>query len=356
MAKSTGTGFKHSIAAYDQLVREIGAGRFVPLYLLMGEENYFIDRLADLLADKLLDETARAFSQIVVYGKDTDEGAIINLARQMPMMGNRQVVIVREAQQLRRIEALSSYTGAPSPSTVLILCMKGKNLDKRTQLYKHIAASGTVFESVRPRDYEIGPWLEEFIRSQGYTIDRKALEIMTDHLGTDVSRISNELTKLLTSLPQGTTRITAQDIEEHIGISKDFNNFELTRAISERNAGKAMLIAEHFARNPKDNPIVVTIGTLFSHFQRIFILNYERWLAARGQAMPPDQELSRMLKLPNPFFLNEYKQAAAAYPNKKVFIILGLLREYDLKSKGMDSGSASQGELLRELLLKIFLL
>ena len=181
--------------------------------------------------------------------------------------------------------------------------------------------------------------------------------MLTDHLGADISKISNELGKLLTYRPEGTKQITAAHIEQNIGISKDFNNFELTRAMSERNVARAMLIADHFARNPKENPLLVTVSALFTHFQRIFILNYQKWYCRRkGAPMPPDAELARMLKLPTAFFLKEYQQAAALYPNNKVFAILGLLREYDLKSKGMNTGQADGGELLKELLLKIFLL
>ena len=357
MAKTGKTTFKDTVAEFGRINADIAARKFAPLYLLMGDEGYFVDALADRLAGSILGEAERTFSQIVLYGKESDAGVIVNHCRQMPMMGSHQVVILREAQQLRRIEQLAHYTQSPQPTTILVICHKEKNLDKRGTLYKQIAARGEVFESVAPRDYEIGPWLEGFIRQKGCAIEPKALTMLTEHLGTDIGKISNELDKLFIYLPEGTKVITAAHIEENIGISKDFNNFELTRALSERNMERALRIADYFARNPKENPLVVTLGVLFSHFQRIFILNYQRWLVQRhGNAMPPDAELSRLLKLPNPFFLNEYKQAAAYYPNKKVFTILGLLREYDLKSKGMNAGSAGDGELLRELLLKIFFL
>lgn len=210
---------------------------------------------------------------------------------------------------------------------------------------------------MRPRDYEIGAWLTDFIRAKGCSIDPKSVAMLTDYLGADIAKITNELDKLLTFLPQGTKAITADHIEQNIGISKEFNNFELTRAISEKNMQKAMLIADHFARNPKDNPLIVTISALFTHFQRIFILNYQKWLAKRnGTGLPSEMELARSLKLTNAFFLREYTQASALYPNNKVFVILGLIREYDLKSKGMNTGQADSGELLKELLLKIFLL
>lgn len=356
MAKSSKATFKDSAAIYDRLSRDVSGGKYAPVYLLMGEDGYFIDRLSNLIAERVLDEAERPFSQIVVYGKDTDEGTIINYCRQMPMMGRYEVVIVKEAQTLRKPDQLSLYTASPSPSTILVLCFKGKSIDKRTQLYKHISQKGEILETVRPRDYELTAWLGDFIKSKGCSIDAKALGIMTDHLGTDLSKISNEITKLLTSLPTGTLRITTQHIEDNIGISKDYNNFELTRAVSDGNMAKALLIADHFRRDPKSNPLTVTLSALFTHFQRIFILNYKRWEARhKGTPMPSDAELCSLMKLPNPFFLNEYKQAASLYPNRKVFLIFGLLREYDMRSKGIDSGSADGGELLRELLLKIFM-
>lgn len=356
MAKS-GTNFRDSIANYSAISKDIKARKFAPVYLLMGEEGYFIDRLSDLLAENILTEAEQSFNQIVAYGKDSECGNIINYCKQVPMMGSYQVVILKEAQQLRKIEQLSLYTQAFSASTILVICHKGKNLDKRSALYKQISKIGVVFESVKPRDYEIGGWLNDFIRSKDLSIDPKALTMLTEHLGVDIAKISNELDKLMTCLPEGTKNITADHIEQNIGISKEFNNFELTRAISEKDMRKALLIADHFAQNPKDNPLLVTISTLFSHFQRIFIINYQKWLVRyKGTAMPSDVELCRMLKIPSPYFLNEYKQASNLYPNKKVFMILGMLREYDMKSKGMNSGGAAEGELLRELLLKIFML
>ena len=357
MAKSSKRSFKDTIEEYAVLTRSVAERKFAPVYLLMGDEPYFIDRLTDQLAESILPEADRAFNQLIVYGKDTEAGAVINFCRQIPMGGTFQVVIVREAQQLRKLEQLSLYTQSPVKSTVLVLCHKEKNVDKRSQLYKQIESKGVVFESVRPRDYEIGPWLTDYIRSKGCSIDSKSVAMLTDFLGADIAKITNELGKLLTYLPEGTKTITADHIEQNIGISKEFNNFELTKALSERNMTRALRIADHFARNPKDNPLLVTISALFTHFQRIFILNYQKWLSKRkGIAMPQDMELARMLKLPTAFFLKEYQQASALYPNNKVFAIMGLLREYDLKSKGMNTGQADDGELLKELLLKIFVL
>ena len=282
---------------------------------------------------------------------------MINLCRQMPMMGQYQVVILKEAQQLKGLDKLALYTQKPSPTTILVICHKEKNADKRSAFYKGCAANGTVLESVRPRDYEIAAWLQQFIRQKGFTIDPKALSMLTDHLGTDIAKISNEIRKLTVSLPEGTQRITDADIEANIGISKDFNNFELCKAVVTRDMARALMIAEHFARNPKDNPLLLTVMALFGQFKELFVVNYLRWLARhKGRPFPPDTELMRILRKNNTFVIGEIKQNAAGWDNRKVFNILGLLREYDAKSKGLGAGGASDGELLRELLLKIFLL
>lgn len=338
MAKS-GVKFKDTMAAYDRLRGEIAGRKFAPVYLLMGEEAFFIDALCDLLASTILQESERAFNQLTVYGRDSDAGQVVNLCRQMPMMGSYQVVILKEAQQLRGLDKLSLYTSKPSPTTILIVCHKEKNVDKRSQLYKSIAQHGAVLESVRPRDYEIGPWLAQFVASKGCTIDAKAQAMLTDHLGTDLAKISNELGKLLLSLPEGTKKITDAHIEQNIGISKDFNNFELCKAVTGQNLEQALRIADHFARNPKDNPLLVTILALFNQFREIFRINYLRWLSRhKGVPFPSDTELIGILRMNNAYALGELKQTSARWDNRRVFRILGLLREYDAKSKGMNAG------------------
>ena len=307
------------MAQFERLSADIAARRFAPVYLLMGDESYFIDALCDRLASTILGEAERSFNQIVLYGRDTEPGQVINFCRQMP-----------------------------------IVCHKEKSVDKRSAFYKQAAACGAVFESVRPRDYEIGPWLSGFIASKGCRIDEKALSMLTDHLGCDVSKIANELEKLLVSLPEGTQRITDRDIERNIGISREYNNFELCKAVLGRDMARALRIADHFGRNPKENPLLVTVLALFGQFRQLFVLNYLYWLARRrGTGAPSDAELMRALKVGNVFAINELRQAMPRWPNNKVFGVLGLLREYDGKSKGLDAGGASDGELLRELLLKM---
>lgn len=355
MAKSA-LKFKDTVAEHERLTAEIGARRFSPVYLLMGEESYFIDSLADRLATTILGDAERAFNQITVYGKDSEAGQVINLCRQMPMMGSYQVIILKEAQQLRNIEKLSFYTQKPSPTTILVICHKEKAADKRSAFYKGCAANGVVFESIRPRDYEIAAWLSQFISRKGLTIDTKAMAMLTDHLGCDISKIANELQKLTVSLPEGTKRITDADIETNIGISKDFNNFELCKAVTGRDMARALMIAEHFANNPKDNPLLMTVLALFTQFREMFMVNYLRWQSRyKGVPFPSDMELMGILKKSNFYVVSEIKQASLNWDNRKVFNILGLLREYDAKSKGLNSGGAPDGELLRELLLKIFM-
>ena len=214
-----------------------------------------------------------------------------------------------------------------------------------------------MLESVRPRDYEIGPWLQQFIAGRGLSIDAKALSMLTDHLGTDISKIANELHKLADSRPEGQRRISDADIEANIGISKDFHNFELCKAVAPRDMARALMIADHFARNPKEHPLLLTVMALFSQFRDYFTVNYLRWLSRhRGKPFPSDAELMRTLRKSNVYAVGEIKQLSTAWDNRKVFRILGLLREYDAKSKGINTGGAPDGELLRELLLKIFLL
>ncbi len=354
MAKST-LKFKDTLNAYSQIASDIKARKFSPIYLLMGEEGYFIDSLCDMLCEGILPEEQRVFNQIVVYGRDVDGGQVVNSCRQLPMMGDREVVVVKEAQGMRSIEKLVHYTSSPSPSTILVICHKEKNVDKRSQLYKSILKVGVVLESVRPRDYEIGGWLSSLVAQRGCTISDKALSMLVDNLGCDIAKISNELTKLMLSLEQGVTRIEDIHIEQNIGISKDFNNFELCKAVLSRNVSRSLMIAEHFAHNPKANPLLVTIMSLFGQFKQLFTLNYLSWLTRqKGERFPNDMELMRILKVGNPYAVAELKQASAQWQNAKVFAVLGLMREYDSKSKGINTGGATDGELLRELLLKIF--
>ncbi len=356
MAKQS---FKEVQQQARQIVAALEGGTYAPLYLLMGEEGFYTDKISGYIAAHALGEAEREFNQTVVYGKDTDGPTVVSLCRRYPMMSRRQVVIVREAQSLRNFDALGIYAGQPLASTVLVICYKGKSLDKRSAVYKQLAGckGAVTLEAAAPRDYEMEGWIRELFASKGCKIEPKAIQMIADHLGTELQKIDNEVEKLFTRLPEGTREITAAHIEQNIGISKDFNNFELTRALSERDMARALMIADHFAANPKDNPIMVTLATLFNHFQRIVTLGIAKWENQKHgrPAMTglSEIEIAKLLKLPSPFFAREYIGASANYPNAKVFTILGWLREYDMKSKGMNAGSAEHGELLRELILRI---
>ncbi len=354
---------KQSFKEVQQKSREILSalerGAYAPLYLFMGEEGYYTDLLSQYIATHALDDTQREFNQTVLYGKDTEGAEVVALCRRYPMMSPRQVVIVREAQAMRGVEALGSYAQKPLESTILVICYKGKSLDKRSAVYKQIAGlkGAVVLESTSPRDYEMEGWVRALFDARGVKIEPKAVQMLADHLGTDLQKIAKEVEKLFTRLPEGIAQITATHIEQNIGISKEFNNYELTRALSERNMARALLIADHFAANPKDNPLVVTISALFGHFQRIVTLGIAKWENKR-RGVPELTGLSEagvasLLKLPSPFFAREYITASGHYSNQKAFTILGWLREYDMKSKGMNAGSTNPGELLRELLLRI---
>ena len=341
-------------------MKDIEARRFAPIYLLSGDEGYFIDAIAERLGDTILNEAERSFNQVTVYGADSDTGKIVMLCRQMPMMGNYQVVIVREAQQLTKIENLVHYTSSPQSTTILIICYKnkeqGKGLDKRTAFYKSCAKAGCVFESVRPKEYEIDQWLSSHINSRGFSIEPKAIAMLKEHVGMDISRIVREIDKLAVSINEGQTKITDADIEQYIGISKEFNSFELNDAVMKRDVGRAMRIAEHFAHNPKNYPITQTIMLLFNQFQQLFLLNYHMWQSRkRGIPMPPDTELMSAVRANHPFVLKELKANIGRWTGSQLFRALGLLREYDAKSKGVNSGGLDSGELLKELLLKIFM-
>ncbi len=333
----------------------INSRRFAPIYLLMGEESYFIDKISDALATTVLGEAERTFNQITLYGRDCEAGVVINYARQIPMMGGISVVIVKEAQQMKGIEKLAIYAASPVESTILVICHKDKSIDKRSALYKNTLKCGVVLDSSTPRDYEIGGWLTSYLSGRGLALNPKALSMLTDNLGTTISKIESEVSKLIIALPKGTQIITEDEIERYIGISKEFNNFELCNAIVTRNLNRSLTIAQHFAQNPKSYPLLLTVLVLFNQFKQIFMFNYLRWMTQhRGAAFPNDMELMRILKLNNPYAVSDLKRLCGLWPNRKVFFILGLMREYDAKSKGIDRGGADDGELLRELILKIF--
>ena len=330
--------------AVKAIVTDIKQKKLKPIYFLMGDEPYYIDKISDYIAATILTEEERGFNQMSLYGKETAIDDIVSNAKRFPMMAEHQVIIVKEAQDLSRtIENLISYVENPQPTTVLVICYKYKKLDKRKKLYKAIQKNGVLFESKKLYENQVADWIRKVLSGKKYQISPKAAALLVEFLGSDLSRISNELEKLFLVVKQG-TEITPSLIEEHIGISKDFNNFELKKAIGERNIKKASRIINYFAQNPKDNPFILTVTLLNSFF--IQLLQYH------GLKDHSPKNVSSVLGV-SPFFVSEYQTAAKNYPMKKVSRVISSLRELDLKGKGVNAQNMSQADLLKELLVKI---
>ena len=328
-----------------QIVKNIRAGQIQPIYFLMGEEPYYIDKISDYIEDNILDEADKGFNQMVLYGRDISIDDVVSNAKRYPMMAERQVVIVKEAQDLSRtIEKLISYVENPQPTTVLVVNYKYKKIDKRKALYKALNKKGFIYESKKLYDNQVPDWIRRVLSGQGYSITPKASQMLVEFLGTDLSKIENEINKLKIVLPKE-SQITPEAIEENIGISKDFNNFELRKAVGERDVAKAFRIAKYFGDNPKDNPMVMTVSLLFNFFSQL--------LQYHGLSDKSPRSVASALKI-NPYFVNEYSSAARNYPMKNVSRAVAVLRDFDVKGKGVGANAVPQKDLLKELLVKIF--
>lgn len=328
-----------------QIVTDIRNGNIKPIYFLFGEEPYYIDKISQFIEKNVLTEEEKGFNQMVLYGKEASIDEIVSNAKRYPMMAERQVVIVKEAQELSRtIEQLADYAENPQPTTVLVICYKYKKLDKRKKLSKIIKENGVLFESKKLYENQVSDWLRKVVNGKGYSISHKASILLVEYLGTDLSRISKEFEKLALVLPKE-TQITPIEIEKHIGISKDYNNFELKKAIGERDVLKANRIINYFAQNPKDNPFVLTVTLLFSFFSQL--------LKYHGLNDHSPKSVASALRI-NPYFVGEYQTAAKNYTMKNVSAIVAHLREMDLKGKGVGATAVPHSDLLKELLVKIF--
>lgn len=317
---------------------------FAPTYLLMGEEPFFIDVIAEQIEKRVLDEAEKEFNQTILYGRDTDVPTLVSIAKRYPMMANHHVVIVKEAHMLKNIEELEPYIRKPVSSTVLVLCHKYKSIPKnRTFVKAFYDNKGVVMESNKMYDNQIPGWIAETVKNHGYRIDNKATQLLADHLGNDLGKIINELKKVYISLQKG-GEITPQLIEKNIGISKDFNVFELQNALTQKDSFKAFQIVKYFADNPKSNPIMMTMAVLYTYFSRILV--YHRLKDKSEKSVVSELKM-------RPFFVKDLQRAAARYSEPKVFSIMSLLREYDVRSKGVDNQSASHGELFKEMIYKI---
>ncbi|HEY9002382.1 MAG TPA: DNA polymerase III subunit delta [Mucilaginibacter sp.] len=335
----------------DDILKDLKNRKYKPLYLLHGDEPYFIDQVSNYVEDELLSEAERGFNQTVLYGKDTDVMTVLNAAKRYPMMAEYQVVLVKEAQDMKwgrddddkkSINPVLSYLENPLPSTILVFCYKYGKFDKRKKTYKAIEKNGVVFESTTLYDNKIPSWIESFVTGKNYKIDQQASAMMAEYLGNDLSKIANELEKLMLNVSAGQT-ITMQHVQDNIGISKEYNVFELQSALSRKDPFKVNQIINYFEANPKANPIVLVLGNLNNFFSKVLLYHY-----AKDKS---PQSLARELGV-NPYFIKDYELAARSYNYGKSMQIISLLREYDLKSKGVDS-NAGPGELMKELMFKI---
>ncbi|MCT8339828.1 DNA polymerase III subunit delta [Flavobacteriaceae bacterium TK19130] len=343
-SKNTKTPYDSvSLDKVNTIISDIKKGNVKPIYFLMGEEPYYIDTISDFIEDTVLSEEEKSFNQMVLYGRDISVEDIVSQAKRFPMMAEYQVVIVKEAQDLSRtIENLTPYADNPQSTTILVVCYKYKKLDKRKKLSKAIAKTGVVLDTKKLYENKVPEWIRKVLAGRGYTITHKAAQMLTEFLGNDLAKVNNELEKLQLILKPG-QQITPQVIEENIGISKDYNNFELQNAIGERDVKKAFSIVQYFGQNQKNHPLVMTIALLYSFFAKLM----------KYHTLTDKSNAARALGV-SPYFIKDYQIAARNFPIKKVSAIIGLIRETDLKSKGVGAANVPEGDLLKELLVKIF--
>lgn len=312
----------------------------------MGEEPYYPDLVCNAIIDNCLQEWEKDFNEIICYGSDVDAETVITAARRFPMMADRQLVVVKEAQQMKTLEDLAIYCQKPLDSTVLVILLHGANADKRRSLYKTVLKTGVVLESPPLKDYEMASWIGEFYQEKGLSIDPEAAQLLAEAAGTDLGKIAVETEKMLKNLPEGTKSVTAEDIEKNVGISRQFSIFELTKALSYKDATKALTIAAHIGDAPRF-ALPMAVSPLFTHFSRIIKL-----AALQRQGKADSATKAKVLGV-NPYFFGEYDAAVRNYPMNRCSAIISLLCEYDYKGKGGDVGEATPGELLVELVTKI---
>jgi DNA polymerase-3 subunit delta len=327
-----------------KIVNDIKSKNYKPIYFLCGEETYYIDRISDLIESSVLTEDEKSFNQVVLYGRDTTVEEIVSTAKRFPMMADYQVVIVKEAQNLSKtFDKFESYALNPQLTTILVFAYRDKP-DGRKKIFKTIKDKGVWFESKKLYDNQVPDWIVKVLKGQNYGIEPKAAAMLAEFLGTDLAKINNELEKLKIVFPEGHI-FTPKNIEENIGFSKDYNVFELKSALATRNQQKAYTIIHNFAANPKDNPIVVVSGQMFAFFAQLLqyhgLKDKSKFNAAKALGV-------------NPFFMDEYATASKNYPMRKVSQIIEIIRDMDVKSKGVGSGSMKEADMLKELVYKIF--
>lgn len=330
---------------FDEVFKELKSGKYYPIYYLMGEEAYYIDKISDYITDEVLTDEEKEFNLTVLYGMDTDVSSVINAAKRYPMMSKWQVIVVKEAQAMRNIEELSYYLQRPLNSTILVICHKHGVLDRRKKLAIEIEKTGILFESKKMKEGQLSTFISAYLKQRSIDIEPKALAMIADFVGTDLSKLTGELDKLAITLPEGQTRVTPDLIEKNIGISKDYNNFELRSALLEKDILRANRIIKYFEENPKTNPIQMTLSLLFSFFSNLMLAYYAPDKSEQG--------IAAMLGLKNPWQAREYITAMRKFSGVKTMEIIGEIRYADARSKGVENSSADQGDILRDLVFKI---
>lgn len=330
----------------EEIIRKIKDKQYSPIYYLMGEESYYIDLISDYISENILNETEKEFNQTILYGADVDVATVINAAKRYPMMSEYQVIVVKEAQAINNIEELSFYIQKPLKSTILVLCHKHGTLDRRKKLASEIEKFGILFESKRIKDSQLPSFISTYMKQRKIDVDPKASAMLAEFIGTDLSRLTGELEKLLITLPVGQKRITPEQIEKNIGISKDYNNFELRNALIEKDILKANKIIKYFEENPKSNPIQLTLSLLFNFYSNLMLSYYAPEKSEQG--------IAAWIGLKSPWASRDYISAIRKYSGVKTMQIIGDIRIADAKSKGINNtSSTSDGEILRELVFKI---
>ena len=331
---------------FDSVMRDLKARKFAPVYYLMGDEAYYIDQISNWIAENVLQPEDRDFNQTIVFGSDVTAAQVVDLAKRYPMMAEKQVIIVKEAQNIKNTEAIEAYVQKPAPTTVLVFCHKNGSLDKRKRLSGLIDKAGVLFESKKLKEAYLPSFIDSYLRAKGVSIDQKSTQIIADSIGADLSRLASELDKIIISLPENDRRVTPEVVENQIGVSKDFNGFELRDAIVNRNVFKANQIIDYFDKNPKAGSIYAFLPLLFSYFQNLMVAYY-----CPKRNNPND--LAQFLDLKSSWGAQQYMTGLRNYTAMKTMQIIHKFREMDAKSKGLDNPSTPPGELMKELVFFI---
>jgi len=332
---------------FQGIMHDLQERKFVPVYYLVGDEPYYIDQIADYIAEHVLQPEERDFNQTILFGSDVTAAQIADTARRYPMMSEYQVLIVKEAQNIKNTEAIEKYLKAPMSSTILVMCLKNSKIDgRKKELVKNIQAAGVLFESNKLKDRELPAFIEKYLKAREVSIDPKSTQMIADNIGSDLSRLTSELDKVILSLDQKDRRVTPQIVEDQIGVSKEFNGYELRDAIVNRNVYKANLIIKYFDENPKAGSIYSFLPMLFNYFQNLMIAFY----APNNKSQ---EGVAEWLELRNAWSAKEYMTGMRNYSGMKVMQIISKLREIDAKSKGLDNPNTPPGELMKELIFYI---